>query len=80
MCIRDRVSDPVSEKGIQLLSSIAQVDVKPNLSSQEIIEIIGGYDALLVRSGTKVTADVIGAGKKLKVIGRAGDVYKRQVF
>ncbi len=66
------VSDPVSEKGIQLLSSIAQVDVKPNLSSQEIIEIIGGYDALLVRSGTKVTADVIGAGKKLKVIGRAG--------
>ena len=66
------VSDPVSEKGIQLLGSTAQVDVKLNLSSQEIIEIIGEYDALLVRSGTKVTADVIGAGKKLKVIGRAG--------
>jgi D-3-phosphoglycerate dehydrogenase len=66
------VSDPVSEKGIQLLQGIAQVDIKKDLSPQDIIEIIGEYDALLVRSGTKVTADVIGAGKKLKVIGRAG--------
>lgn len=66
------VSDPVSEKGIQLLQSIAQVDIKKDLSPQEIVEIISDYDALLVRSGTKVTADVISAGKKLKVIGRAG--------
>ena len=66
------VSDPVSEEGIQLLNGIAQVDAKPNLSPEEIVEVIGGYDALLVRSGTKVTAEVIKAGKKLKVIGRAG--------
>ncbi|MGI5823267.1 MAG: phosphoglycerate dehydrogenase [Dethiobacteria bacterium] len=66
------VSDPVSEKGIRLLQDIAQVDVKKDLSPQEIVGIIGDYDALLVRSGTQVTADVIDAGKKLKVIGRAG--------
>ncbi|NMB35927.1 MAG: phosphoglycerate dehydrogenase [Firmicutes bacterium] len=66
------VSDPVSEKGIQLLNDIAQVDVKPDLSAEEIIDTIGDYDALLVRSGTKVTAEVIAAGEKLKVIGRAG--------
>ena len=43
-----------------------------DLSPGEIMDIIGDYDVLLVRSGTQVTADVIEAGKKLKVIGRAG--------
>jgi D-3-phosphoglycerate dehydrogenase len=66
------VSDPVSEEGIKLLQEAAQVDVRPDLSPQEIMEIIGEYDALLVRSGTQVTAELIAAGKKLKVIGRAG--------
>jgi len=66
------VSDPVSEEGIKLLRSVAQVDVLPDLSPQEIIDIIGDYDVLLVRSGTQVTAEIIEAGKKLKVIGRAG--------
>ena len=66
------VSDPVSQEGIKLLRSVAQVDVLPDLSPQEIIDIIGDYDVLLVRSGTQVTAEIIEAGKKLKVIGRAG--------
>lgn len=66
------VSDPVSEEGVKLLKEAAQVDIRPDLSPQELVEIIGEYDALLVRSGTQVTADVIKAGKKLKVIGRAG--------
>ncbi|NLX92053.1 MAG: phosphoglycerate dehydrogenase [Firmicutes bacterium] len=66
------VSDPVSEEGVNLLKEVAQVDIRPDLSPQELVEVIGEYDALLVRSGTQVTADVIKAGKKLKVIGRAG--------
>ena len=66
------VSDPISEEGVKLIEDIAQVDVRTDLSPQELIDTIGEYDALLVRSGTQVTADVIAAGKKLKVIGRAG--------
>jgi D-3-phosphoglycerate dehydrogenase len=49
-----------------------KVDVKTGLSADELIDCISGYDGLIVRSKTKVTGEVIGAGKKLKVIGRAG--------
>ena len=66
------VSDPVSEEGLKLLREVASVDVRTDLSPQDIMEIIGEYDGLLVRSGTQVTAELIAAGKKLKVIGRAG--------
>lgn len=66
------VSDPVSEEGIKLLKNVARVDVLMDLSPKEIMDIIGDYDVLLVRSGTQVTADIIEAGRKLKVIGRAG--------
>ena len=66
------VSDPLSEEGIKILREYAQVDVKTGLKPEEIIPIIGDYDALAVRSQTKVTADIIKAGKKLQVIGRAG--------
>jgi D-3-phosphoglycerate dehydrogenase len=48
------------------------VDEKTGLSPQELIAIIGDYDGLAVRSSTKVTADVLKAGSKLKVVGRAG--------
>lgn len=66
------VSDPVAEDGINILKDVAQVDVKTSLSREELLSIIGDYDALLVRSGTQVDAEIIAAGKKLKVIGRAG--------
>ncbi len=66
------VSDPVSKEGIKLIEEVAEVDVKTNLSPEELVKIIGSYDALLVRSGTRVTAEVIEYGRKLKVIGRAG--------
>jgi len=66
------VADPVSEEGIELLRRHTQVDVKTELSPKELISIIGDYEALVVRSQTKVTAEVIKAGKKLQVIGRAG--------
>lgn len=68
------VSDAIEEKGLALLKSEkeVQVDVKTKLPPEELKAIIGNYDALLVRSATKVTKDIIQAGKKLKVIGRAG--------
>jgi D-3-phosphoglycerate dehydrogenase len=66
------VADPVAQEGIDILSEYAQVNVKTRLKPEEIISIIGDYEAIIVRSQTKVTADIIEAGKKLQVIGRAG--------
>jgi D-3-phosphoglycerate dehydrogenase len=66
------VADPIAQEGIDLLSKYAQVDVKTKQKPEEIIAIIGDYDALIVRSQTQVTADIIAAGKKLQIIGRAG--------
>lgn len=66
------VSDPLAEEGIAILTPQCEVDVKTDLSSDALISIIGAYDALLVRSGTEVTAPVIAAGKRLRFIGRAG--------
>jgi D-3-phosphoglycerate dehydrogenase len=66
------VSDSIAEEGINVLRSEADVDIKLKLKPNELISIIPDYDALVVRSETKVTAEVIEAGKKLQVIGRAG--------
>jgi D-3-phosphoglycerate dehydrogenase len=66
------VSDPLAEEGLELLRKACDVDVKTDLKEDELCRIIGDYDALLVRSGTEVTAKVIGAGNRLKFIGRAG--------
>jgi D-3-phosphoglycerate dehydrogenase len=66
------VADSIAEEGIQLLRSCAQVDVKTKLAPEQLKAIIADYDALIVRSQTKVRAEVIESGKKLKVIGRAG--------
>ena len=49
-----------------------ETEIKTGLSEEEIINIISEYDALIVRSATKVTKNIINVGKKLKVIGRAG--------
>ena len=66
------IADPIDPQGVDLLSAQADVDVRKGLKPQELMEIIGDYDALIVRSETKVTADIIGAGKRLQVIARAG--------
>jgi len=66
------ISDPVDQAGIDVLSQVAQVDVKTQLSPEELAQIIPGYDALMIRSGTKVTSAVIEAADQLKIIGRAG--------
>ncbi|MCH8865181.1 MAG: phosphoglycerate dehydrogenase, partial [Chloroflexi bacterium] len=66
------VTDSISEEGIGILRRQAQVDVKAGLKPEEIIAIIGDYEALVVRSQTKVTADIIDAGDRLQIIARAG--------
>lgn len=68
------VSDPISHFGLQQLMRAEDVKVTQitGLSEEELISIIRPYDALLVRSQTKVTRRVIEAGVHLKVIGRAG--------
>lgn len=66
------VADSVGEEGVALLRNCAEVDIRPGLKTEELISIIGNYDALVVRSQTRVTSKVIEAGKKLQVIGRAG--------
>ena len=68
------VSDSLSEEGLSILKSSKDfiVDVKTGLKPAELKSIIAEYDALLVRSATKVTGEIIEAGTKLKIIGRAG--------
>jgi D-3-phosphoglycerate dehydrogenase len=66
------VTEPIAEEGIDILKKQAEVDIKLGLKQKELLSIIGEYEALLVRSDTKATAEVIEAGKKLQVIARAG--------
>ena len=66
------ITDPISNEGIDIMRSYAQVDIKLGLKSEEIISTIGDYEALVVRSQTQVSAKVIEAGEKLQVIARAG--------
>ena len=68
------VSDPLGEKGLAILKKekSIQVDVNTGLSEAELVKIIGDYDAVVVRSGTKLTAKVLEQAKKLRLIGRAG--------
>jgi len=66
------IAEPISDEGIDILRSYAQVDIKLKLEPEEIISIIGDYEALVVRSQTRVSAKMIQAGGKLQVIARAG--------
>ena len=66
------VSDPISDQGVEILKKEFDVDIATGLKPDELIAKIGNYEALIVRSETQVTKDVINAGKKLKIIGRAG--------
>ena len=69
MTPRVLVREEISEAGVDLLRSRFEVDVDAETALEEII---GGYDAIVVRSATKLTADLIGRAERLKVIGRAG--------
>ena len=69
------VSDALSETAVNIFRERGvEVDYMPSLGKdkEKLLSIIGEYDGLAVRSATKATAAVIEAGKKLKVIGRAG--------
>src|SRR5437764_47054 len=66
------VTDPIAQDGIDVLAQQTDVDVRLGLSRDELVRILGDYEGLIVRSETKVTAEVVAAGSKLQVIGRAG--------
>jgi len=68
------VTDNLSEEGIKKLREFAEVDVELDLSPEELKKRIPNYDAIVIRSGTKVTKEIVEAGStgRLKVIGRAG--------
>ena len=66
------VADGVSKKGIDILAEDFEVVVKDKLPAEELLAIIPEFDAIIVRSASKVTAEVIAAAKNLKIIGRAG--------
>jgi D-3-phosphoglycerate dehydrogenase len=67
------ISDQMDPKAAEIFRSRGvDVDERPGLSKDELKAIIGGYDGLAIRSATKVTADVLEAAGKLKVVGRAG--------
>ncbi|MHC1725206.1 MAG: phosphoglycerate dehydrogenase [Syntrophobacteraceae bacterium] len=72
--MRILVSDNLSESGIEKLMKIpgADVEVNTTLTPEEFRQVIKEFDALVIRSGTKVTADVLENATNLKVIGRAG--------
>ena len=66
------VTDKINEAAGRIIEAAAEVDFLPTMSEDELVKVIGDYDALMVRSQTKVTPKIIEAGKNLKIIGRAG--------
>jgi len=72
--MRVLVSDNLGEVGIRMLEAEdgIDVDVKTGLSPEALKDIIGEYHALIIRSATKVTEDLLSAAHRLKVVGRAG--------
>ena len=67
------ISDNLSQAGVEILEKAGlEVDVNTGLSPGELKAIIGNYDGLIIRSATLVTADLLEAAHKLKVVGRAG--------
>src|SRR5256885_17000428 len=74
------VCDPIAEDGVEALKrSGADVDVRTGMSPEELRKSVDGYDALVVRSETKVTREIIEASSTLQVVGRAGRSEERRV-
>ena len=72
MSKRVLIADPIAKPGLDLLKASCQVTVRPKPTPTELRRIISGYDGLIVRSGTQVTAEILAAARRLTVIGRAG--------
>lgn len=72
MRLKVLVKEKIAAAGIEMLKELYEVDVLPELDQEGLINVIGEYDALIVRSATQVTADVLAAADHLKIVGRAG--------
>ncbi len=72
--MRILVTDGLSPRGLEVLRKAGsfEVDVRQRVSADDLLASVSNYDALIVRSGTKVTAPVLRAARRLKVVGRAG--------
>jgi D-3-phosphoglycerate dehydrogenase / 2-oxoglutarate reductase len=70
--VRVLVTEALSEQGLELLRKDFQVDVRTDLATGDLVSEIGRYEALIIRSATKVTADVLAAATNLRVVARAG--------
>ena len=70
--MRILVTEPLSDAGLALLREYFEVDERPELAKEGLAEAIEPYAALIIRSATKVTAEVLERGPNLKVVGRAG--------
>lgn len=66
------VADALSDAGVALLSERFDVDVRTGMPKDELVDAIGEYDAVVIRSATTIDADVLAAAGKLKVVARAG--------
>src|SRR4029453_11826465 len=68
------IADSISQRGVDELAreNALQVTIKTGLNEREVVELIPAFSALVVRSQTKVTAEILNAGNKLRVVGRAG--------
>ena len=66
------IVEPLADTGIELLRTAHEVDARASMTHEELLAAIGGYQALVVRSATRVDAEVLEAGRDLKVVGRAG--------
>jgi D-3-phosphoglycerate dehydrogenase len=68
------IADAISQRGVDELCRDGAIEalVKTGLSEKELIDLIPDFSALVVRSQTKVTADILNAGAKMRVVGRAG--------
>lgn len=66
------VTDKINESAGKIIEAAAEVDFLPTMTEEELIKVIPQYDAIMVRSQTKVTSKIIDAGVNLKIIGRAG--------
>lgn len=66
------VSDPLPAEALEKLRGVARITARDSFPKEELIEILKSADALLVRSGTKVTAEILEHANKLRIIGRAG--------
>ncbi len=78
--MRVLISDNLAPVGIDILRDAGlEVDFRTGMSPDEIKAVIGDYAGLIIRSATKVTADLLESASRLKVIGRAGSVLTTSI-